>query len=217
MVNEVYGKTWRVAVVFGLLAGVGAMTGCNIIKTVALMTAPDTEKVAPEFNRMPEKRVVVYVWVPPEVTWDYPKIRYDLAANISAYLQQNVADVDVVEPLHIESHLEKTRSAGLDAAEVGRHFNADLIVHASLLSFSIRDPGLSQFYRGRLSASVQVIDLTDTDGSEEVIPLKEVAVVVPESGAVGFHNATPEQVRMATYEAFAIEVGQKFHEHERPM
>jgi hypothetical protein len=217
MVSEGYGKAWRVIVVFTMLGFGGALTGCNLIKAMALMTAPDTEKVAPEFNRMPEKRVVVYVWTPPEVTWDYPKIRFDLAANISAYLQQNVQDVDVVEPLHIESHLEKTRSAGLDAAEVGRHFNADLIVHASLLEFSIRDPGMSQFYRGRLSASVQVIDLTDEDGSEEVIPLKEVSVVVPESGPVGFHNATPEQVRAATYEAFAIAVGQKFHEYERPL
>ena len=217
MVSEVYGKTWRVVVIFVLLAGAGALTGCDLIKYVTLMTAPDTEKMAPEFNRMLEKRVAVYVWVPPEVMWDYPKIRFDLAANISAYLQQNVKDVDVVEPLHIESYLEKTRSAGLDAAEVGRHFNADLVVHASLLDFSIRDPGMAHFYRGRLSASVQVIDLTNEDGPEEVIPLREVAVVVPESGPVGFHNATPEQVRAATYEAFAIEVGKKFHEYERPL
>ena len=61
------------------------------------------------------------------------------------------------------------------------------------------------------------IDLTDADGPEAVIPLREVAVVVPESGPVGFHNATPDQVRAATYEAFAIEVGKKFHEHERPL
>lgn len=217
MINKGSRKTWREVGLLALLAGCGALTGCNIIKAVAVMTAPDTEKVAPEFNRMPEKRVLVYVWTPPEVMWDYPKIRFDLAANISAYLQQNVKDVDVVEPLHVESHLEKTRSSGLDAAEVGRHFNADLVVHASLLDFSLRDPGMSQFYRGRLSASVQVIDLTNTDGPEEVIPLKDIAVVVPESGPVGFHNTTPEQVRVATYEAFAIAVGEKFHEHERPL
>jgi hypothetical protein len=68
-----------------------------------------------------------------------------------------------------------------------------------------------------MSASVQVIDLTDEEGPEQVIPLREVGVVVPESGPVGFHNATPEQVRVATHEAFAIEVGKKFHEHERPL
>jgi hypothetical protein len=207
----------RMTATFVLLAGLCLTTGCNLITAIGVVTAPDTETIAPEFNRLPGQRVAVYLWAPPEVMWDYPKIRFDLAANISAYLQQNVEEIEMVEPLRVESHLEQVRSTGLDAAEVGRHFNADYVIHVSLINFSIRDPGLAHFYRGRMSASVQVIDLTDEEGPEQVVPLREVGVVVPESGPVGFHNATPEQVRVATHEAFAIEVGKKFHEHERPL
>jgi hypothetical protein len=47
-----------------------------------------------------------------------------------------------------------------DAAEIGRHFHADTVIHISVYKFSLRDAGMSQFYRGRLSASVVVLDLS---------------------------------------------------------
>jgi hypothetical protein len=161
--------------------------------------------------------VVVYIWAPPETLWDYPKIRLDLAGNLSRYLEQNVENMTAVDPYRVEEYLEDARATVVSAAGVGKHFDADMVVHASLLSFSTRDPGMAHFYRGRLTSSISVIDLTPEHDSETPIPLSEVAIVVPEEGPVGFSDATPDQVRQATYETFAVEVGRKFHEWERPL
>src|SRR4029077_18294273 len=101
------------------------------------------------------------VWAPPEILWDYPKVRLDLAAYVGAYLDKNVKNITVTDPLHVEQYLEQGGSSGeADPVEVGKHFHADMFVHLSVYQFSMRDPGMAHFYRGRIASSVVVYDLT---------------------------------------------------------
>ena len=60
-----------------------------------------------------------------------------------------------------------------------------------------------------------VHDLTKTPA--ERVTLGDVRVSVPEKGPVGLSNIRPEQIRQMTYDAFAVQVGRKFHEWERPV
>jgi len=193
------------------------LSGCTLVRSIMVQTAPTTEKVAAEFNRLDDKHVLVYVWAPPEILWDYPKVRLDLMAQVSAYLTKNVEGITVADPLRVESYIEKSRDADRDPVVVGRHFQADMVVHLSVYKLSMRDPGMSHFHRGRIGSSVVVYDLTQPDDSASRTPLKDVEVAVPDEGPVGFINVRPEQVRQATYDTFAIEVGKKFHEYERPL
>ena len=91
-----------------------------------------------------------------------------------------------------------------------------MVIHLAVYQFSVRDPGMAHFYRGRLSSSIEVCDLTQSE-EPELVPLGEIEVVYPEKQSVGFANVRPEQIRQATYEAFANRVGKKFHEYERPL
>jgi hypothetical protein len=191
--------------------------GCNIIKAVGLQMAPTTEKIPPEFDRLAGRTVVVTVWADRDIMWDYPKIRLDLAAYVSAYLQQNVRGITVVDPLRVESHVEGISAFDMDPAEVGRNFQADMVVHLSVYQFTIRDPGYAHFLRGRIGSSVEVYDLTRPGEPAERILLREVAVTVPDERAIGYPNIRPDQIRQATYDAFAVEVGRKFHQYEQPI
>ena len=202
---------------FSLVLGLMATAGCTLARSLMVQTAPTTEKVAPEFNRLAGKQVLVYVWAPPEILWDYPKVRLDLAAQLSAYLAKNVKGLTVVDPLRVEAHIEKSSDSDRDPVAVGRHFRADMVVHLAIYKLSMRDPGMSHFQRGRIGSSVVVHDLTQADTTAQRTPLKDVEVAVPDEGPVGFLNMRPEQVRQATYDAFTIEVGKKFHEYERPV
>ncbi len=193
------------------------MTGCGLTRALIVQTAPTTEKVAPEFNRLPGKKVLVYVWAPPEIRFDYPKICYELSAYVSAYLQQYVEDVQITEPVRIENYIEKKGAFQGDPVELGKHFRADMVVHLSVYKFSIRDPGYAHYYRGRINSSVAVRDFTNAGKAPEAIILKDVAVVVPEKNPIGFNNVDATQIRQATYDTFAVEVGKKFHVYERPV
>jgi hypothetical protein len=116
----------------------------------------------------------------------------------------------------VEAHLEKKGDMQADPVELGKHFDADMVVHVSVFQFSMRDPGFAQFYRGRISASVVVWDLATAGEPAERVPLRDVVVAVPPDSNLGYTNTPPEQIRQATYDAFAVEVGRKFHEWERP-
>ncbi len=208
---------WKLCLLLSAMPVWGGLWGCNAIKALMLQAAPTTEKVPAEFNRLAAKKVLVFVWAPPEVLWDYPKVRLDLAAYVGAYLEKNVKGASMVDPLLVESYLEQGNSFEADPLDVGRHFLADMVLHLSVFQFSMRDPGMAHFYRGRINASVVVHDLSRTGEPPEDIRLKDVMVAVPPDDAVGYPNVRPDQIRQATYDAFAIEVGKKFHDHDRPI
>jgi len=192
--------------------------GCDAVRQLALQTAPRTEKVPAEFSRLPSKKVLVYVWVPPEIKWDYPHIRLDLAAHLGGYLKQNVKDVSVVDPSQVEAYLDRSSRAEVEPAELGRAFQADAVIALGVYQFSVRDPGMAHYYRGRIASSIEVYELTGPqDQPAQRIPLHEVQVSYPDEKALGFANVRADQVRQATYEVFAVEVGKKFHTWDRPL
>lgn len=198
------------------ICGCLALTaGCDAIKQIALQTAPQTEKVTAEFSRLPGHKALVFVWVPPEVKWDYPYLRVDVAAHVSAYLSDNLKDVSVVDPRQVEDYIARTRQAEMDPVAVGKHFQADMVVYLAIYHFSVRDPGMAHYYRGRMSASVEVQDLTGA--TPERFPLRSVESAYPEKDPISFATVQPEQIREATYQVFTTEVGRKFHEYERPL
>ena len=217
------GNRWRSSNMAGqamtaaVLVSLPFLGGCNIMKSLALYTAPKSEKVEADFSRLPGKKVLVSVWVPIDIKWDYPYIRLELAKHVGAYLKTNVKDITLIEAENVEAYLEKSRTPEVDPVELGRHFNADMVIHLSVYQFSTRDPGMAHYYRGRLASAVEVYDLTTKAETPERTPLREVKVIYPEEKEIGFVNVRPEQVRQATYEAFAVEVGRKFHEWERPL
>ena len=192
------------------------LSACNLIEAAAVLTAPTTEKMDPEFNRLEGKKTLVYVWAPPEVLWDFPKIRLDVAACISAYLDKNVKKIDVVPAVRVESYLEQSSALQFDPVELGKHFEAEMVVHVSVYQFSMRDPGMAHFYRGRVGGSVVVWDFTKSGEPAERVPLRDVNVAVPPDSNLGYTSIRPEEIRQATYDAFAVEVGRKFHQWEKP-
>lgn len=190
--------------------------GCSYIKAMAYFMQPTSEKVNPEFSRLEGKHVLVYVWAPPEILWDYTKLRLDLSAYLGAYLQKQVPKVRMVDAVQAEKYIEQQRMADLDPVELGRHFKADVVLHLSVYQFSMRDPEMAHFYRGRIGASVHVYDMAKPEEPERII-LQDAKVVVPEEGPVGIENTTADKIRQQTYDAFTVEVGKKFHQWERPI
>jgi hypothetical protein len=206
--------------IVAILLSAGLLTAaasCGPTGALLAMTVPDTEKVPPEFNRLPGHTTLIHVYALPEIRWAYDKVGLDLAAYLSGYLQENVKKATIVDCLRVEDYMERNPDSENDPVGVGKQFNADMVIQISVHKLSVRDPGMAHFYRGRLGASVVVYDLTRKNEPPERIPLQDVEVAVPEEGAVGFADQTATQVRQQTYVAFVTKVGKKFHEHERPI
>lgn len=200
------------------LAGLGLLGGCNVMegmRALAAYSAPTTEKIPAEFEGLDKGKAVVYVWAPPETLWDYPQLRLDLSAHLMAYLKENIKELEVIPAPQVETYVKSLSSMNPDAGEIGRHFHADKVIHISIYKFSLRDPGMSQFYRGRISGSVVVQDLSAKDGTVKRTPLQDVVITVPEDGLVGYYNTTADQVRDMVYKEFTQATGRKFHNWEK--
>jgi len=206
---------WRVALLLVSLLTING--GCDLVRTMAVYSAPATEKVPAEYNRLPGKNVLVYVWVPPEIKWDYPYIRLDLAGYVGAYLKENVKDVTFVDPRQVEDFLEQHGYQMLEPAVLGERFQADTVIHLSVHRFSLRERGMAHFYRGRIASAVTVYELSPGAPEPERFPLEEVEVLYPAEQPIAFANVHASQVMQATFETFAVEVGRKFHTWSRPL
>src|SRR5690348_6867096 len=108
--------------ILGVLMILPSLTGCTPLKAIMLMSAPQNEKMDAEFNRLEGKKTLVYVWAPPDIMWDYPKIRLDIAAYVSANLDKNIKKITVIPAVRVESYLEKINALQVDPAELGKHF-----------------------------------------------------------------------------------------------
>lgn len=198
-------------------ASIAVLAGCGPTGAFLAATRPDTEKVPPEFNRLPGRTVLIHVYALPEIRWAYEKVSLDVAAYLADHLARHVKGVNIVDVVRVSSYMEKTPGSENDPVGVGKHFNAEMVIEVSVYKLSVRDPGMAHFYRGRMAASVVVYDLTRPNEPPERIPLGDVEVAVPEEGPVGLTGVTAVQVRQQTYLAFATQVGRKFHEYERPI
>lgn len=209
----------RVAMTLGLLisASVSSLSGCGPMGAFMAATLPDTEKVPPEFNRLPGRTALIHVYALPEIRWAYDKVSLDVAGYLANHLQQHVKGLNIVDVVRVGSYMEKTPESENDPVGVGKHFNAEMVIEVSVHKLSVRDPGMAHFYRGRMAGSVVAYDLTRADEPPERIPLGDVEVAVPEGGPVGLTGVTAVQVRQQTYLAFTTKVGRKFHEYERPI
>lgn len=190
-------------------------SGCNVMRSLAVQTAPQKEKIDAEYAELASKKVVIYVWTKPETLWDYPQMRLDLSSHLAAYLKEHVPEAEVIPIQQVEAHLKSLSTMNPDPSDLAKHFHANAVIHVSIYKFSMRDPGLSQFYRGRISASVVVLDLTAEDGTVKRVPLSDVSVVIPEEGPLGYFNVSAEQVRDMTYREFTQTSGRKFHAWEK--
>lgn len=193
-----------------------AAASCNVLMPLAVLVEP-TKRVAPEFDKLPGKKVAVLVWTEPATLFDYPHTRFELATFIGdklyAELGGREAGTTIVDPRDVEDFIQKRPAAQIDPVAVGKKFDADYVIYLEILQFQLRDPNAPQFLRGRIEASVSVHDIRADAGSQRRYDLITAKCEYPDDGPVALTATNSPLVREATYRKFAETVARKFYEH----
>ena len=189
---------------------------CNLLTPLALFVEP-RKNVAPEFDKLPGKKVAVLVWTEPATLFDYPHTRFELATYIGDKLYTELgrreAGTTIVDPRDVEDFVQKTPSAQLDPYAVGEKFDADYVVYLEVLQFQLRDPNAPQFHRGRIEASESVYDVRGDASTQRRYDLITARCEYPDEAPVALTATNAPLVREATYRKFAETVARKFYEH----
>jgi hypothetical protein len=196
-----------------VLVSVGA---CNLL-TPLVFVGDHKKKILAEFDKLPESKVVILVWVDAATLFDYPHARFELAAYISDKLQTEMTHrkqgIEIVDPRDVEDHLQARAEARINPQAVGTHFDADFVVFVEVLAFQVRDPQQPQFVQGRIEAGVAVQDIRAERGRGQRYDLIAVQAKYPQDNPVLMSGTNTPLVREATYRRFAEEVARKFYDY----
>ena len=202
----------RVALVTVILSA-GVLCGCNLLIPPIILAGPPTKPVQAEFSRLTDRKVAVHVWAPPQILNVYPYARLDTAKYVAGRLRAEIDDVTLVSTRKVEDYVARAPDQTTDPGELGSHFDAEMVVYIELYKYQMRDPGTPQLFRGFITGSVVVYDLTTSGGFPERYELSSARAVYPPSGPVSVMKTTEQKVRKETSELFAEEVSLKFRDH----
>ncbi|MCK4660731.1 MAG: hypothetical protein KAV82_14520 [Phycisphaerae bacterium] len=209
----------RFMILKALLIAVGLSTvlcGCSYLLPLAFVATPK-QKVAPEYDKLANTRILVLVWADPATLFDYPYVRLELASYVRDKLAAELSNIELVDPVRVADYQQRTLDGSLDPERVGREFDANTVVYLELLQFQIRDSSAPDFLRAQIEASVAVYDLDADPDEPKIYHLKPVEVLYPEQGGVLFSTSNSAQVRQAGYALFAEKVARKFYEYEEEL
>ena len=180
-----YDPAMRMRMTLAVLPLVAA--SCNLLTPLAIMIEP-TKRVAPEFDKLPGKKVAVLVWTEPATLFDYPHTRFELATFIGdklhAELGSRESATTVVDPRDVEDFIQKSPPAQIDPYAVGKKFDVDYVIYLEILQFQLREPDTPQFLRGRIEASVSVHDVRAAAGSQRRFDLITAKCEYPDEAPV---------------------------------
>lgn len=189
---------------------------CNLL-TPIIFVGEHRKQIAPEFDKLPNTRVVVLVWTEPATLFDFPHARFELATYIADKLSYEMgrqkSGTQVVDSRDVEDYLQKNPAAQIDPQMVGRHFKADYVIYLEILTFQIRNADEPQFLRGQVEASVVVHDIRADPDETRRYELTPVQCLYPEGAPILMSATNSVLVREHTYRKFAEQVARKFYEH----
>jgi hypothetical protein len=198
-----------------MLAAVAPLAAsCNLL-TPIIFVGQHKKQIAPEFDKLANKKVAVLVWVHPSTQFDYPYARFELTSYVSDKLSAETArrgmGTVVADPRAVEEMLQKDPDARIDPLSVGRHFNADYVVYLEVLEFQMREPDQPQFVRGTIQASIAVHDVHADADLHQRFDLTPVRCLYPEQGPVILSAGNAPLIREGAYRTFAELVARKFY------
>jgi len=129
------------------------LAGCAgpLVTGAYLLGYGDTQA---EFKGLKKKRVVVVCRPLVELQYSNMNASKMVTREVTRLLRKNVSKIEVVDSQKTDEWLDSNNSD--DYAEIGRAFDADMVVGVDLLDFGIYQG--QTLYRGRASYEIKVID-----------------------------------------------------------
>ncbi len=188
------------------------ISGCNWFTPLAFILPEPKRTVAPEFAHL-DGPVTVLSWVTPELLYDYPHLRYEIAEHTVNQLRANVEGVVCTDPTIVEDYVHANpRNRSPEA--VGRHFETKYVMYIEVLDFQLRDPNTPDILQGQLWASIVMNELKDDGLPPERFELDPVRLAIPENGPTRYSPTLLRKIRKELYVEFGGAVAKKFYEHK---
>jgi hypothetical protein len=198
--------TAAVAVMIALTA-VCLSGGCRSAIATALYFFRGNE-VAPEYKGLKGKTVAVVCRQPAGLDYASSGVGADIVREMSKLLQEKVSKIKVVDAQKINKWCDENNWE--DYAEVGKAFNADLVVGVELERFSVYQA--QTLYQGKANATLRVYDCKDGGKVlfEKILP----QTVYPPNAFIQTSDIQETQFRREFIGVLADQIARHFYSHD---
>ncbi|MBN1589000.1 MAG: hypothetical protein JW888_05760 [Pirellulales bacterium] len=198
--------TARFAGLATLLTLLVVSLGCTgpLLTGAYLLGYGDTQA---EFKGLKQKRVVVVCRPLVELKYSNMNASKMIAREVAKLLRQNVSQIDVVSSQKVDEWLDS--NATEEYSEIGRAFEADMVVCIDLLGFSIYQG--QTLYRGKASYEVKVVDCHT---GEVVFQKSPDQSVWPPNTDVPTQEKQESQFRRQFVGVLAGEIARRFYAYD---
>ncbi|MFW6132330.1 MAG: hypothetical protein ACOC8F_00425 [Planctomycetota bacterium] len=204
-----------------LLAGTTLLGGCGGIRYLAYLFAPTgrSRTVPAAFKDLQDSRVAVVVFTDMDTEFEYPYARPRLTERVTAELSEHIKGIETVEPRQILNYQrDHVYWDAEDRTTLGKRFGADYVVFIAVREYSLREPGSTTLYRGRITGEVSVHKTSLPAGAARVWPAERgpqtVTVSYPKDAAMGTPDAQLPRIRNETESLFVDKLAKHFYKHK---
>jgi len=200
-----------------VLAALAPLSGCQMGRFLAYFLAPRETTVDPEFEGLPGKTVAVIVYADKRVQYEHPNFTLTLSSAVAGELGKNVSKVKVVDPRRVvryqDDHIYWDE---MDKTALGNAFGADYVLFVSVVTFTTREPGSLNLYRGRIHAELSIYDTAKAERGARIWRAEDLKVLYPEHTPTGELRESDSAIRDSTERTFADRLAKKFYKHKVP-
>jgi hypothetical protein len=191
------------------------LSGCGLMDVMLAKTAAVAEgdpKTKPLFS-LEGRHVVILVDVANQELLDrYPTVRYRLASAVAQELGRTRAVATIVNPRDLMTYAQtEPEYDRLSAVEIGRHFQADTVLHLVVTGYDVEQATGVETFSGQAEADLRVIDVPK---SEQIFPGLGRFHTLGVKSKTGIRAESAPQAEAKILDALALKVSIVFVEYK---
>ena len=195
------------------------LTGCNMLGYGLHLLAPPEKKVTvkPEFAGLEGKTIAIVIWADQRIQYQYPYARLSLSWELMAELKERLEGITVIDPKRvIKFQDENIRWDMLPKGQLVRELCSDFVLLVVPDTYTMREPGALNLYRGEISAQAALYQPAETESQWEIWSGDNFRVVFPPNAATGEPGSDDRRIRHETEKRFAQLLVRNFYTHKVP-
>jgi len=190
-----------------LMVAITTSSGCGRLLATLFYVAEGGNMVAPAFDGMKEKRVVVLCRPPASIQYRHHHTDREIAQEVGRLLAENVPKIDVVDPAEVEKWTDEREWD--DVHGLADAVDADMVLKIDLEDYRLQKG--TTLYQGHANIKVTVYDIAG--GGNEVWTKPDEYVFPPNSPVPSQEQSLPEFHRRFVSRLSGY-IARHFYKHE---
>jgi len=191
------------------------LSGCNVLDVVLAKGAAVAEgdpKTKPLFSLQGRHVVILVDAANQELLDRYPTVRYRLGAAVAQELGRVRAAATIVNPRDLMTYAQtEPEYDRLSAVEIGRHFQADTVLHLVITRYDVEQAAGVETFAGQAEVDLRVIDVPK---AEQIFPGLGRFHTLSAKSKTGITAENASQAEGKIIDALALKVSLVFVEYK---